>query len=290
MSLNVDRWRPAPLAPRLTGWGLWAAVMLVTVLGAAISIFGVAGARAMVNARAQWNGTLTVAALAHDLETSDAAAARIEDVLNRRPGVASVAVLDPRADDALIGRLLGVGGAGTQAPRFLSVRLEKAATLSEADIAGLLQSRGLRTRIDDHRRWTAPVERAALVAACAAAAGVAVVIAAFAALAAHAARLGVRRVGARMSLMRSMGATQGFLAAQFPGKISVSAAIGAGLGSVAAVGLIAGGAEKMAPWLTSGLALDVWDYPAAVVWPLVAGGVAWLFARLGAGRALGRLR
>ena len=289
MSFNVARWRPAPLAPRSTGWGLWLAVMALTFLAATASILTVAGIRAMLTARAEWSGTLTVAALGRGLETSDAAATRVEDLLKRQRGVAAITVQDPSANDPLLNVLMGASGQGTQAPRFLTVRAAPASKLSQNDLSAYLTAQGLTTRWDDHRTWSAPVERAALIAAGASAALLAFTLLAFAALAIHAARLGVRRVGGRMSLLRSLGATPGFLAAQFPGKIGASALIGSLLGAVLAVAGVWWGADRFAHVLTVGLGLDGWDYPVAAAWPLIAGLTAWICARLGAGGALRRI-
>lgn len=289
MSFNVARWRPAPLAPRSTGWGLWLAVMALTFVAATASILAIAGIRSVLTARAEWSGSLTVAALGRGLETSDAAAARVEDLLKRHPGVAAITVQDPRADDALLGALMGVSGEGTQAPRFMVVRAAPAGKVTASALAALSAAQGLTTRWDDHRSWSAPLERTALIAAGATSALLVLVILAFAALAIHAARLGVRRVAGRMSLLRSLGATPGFLAAQFHGKIGASALIGGLLGAVLAVAGMWWGANRFAHVLTAGLRLDGWDYPVAAAWPLIAGLVAWICARLGAGGALRRL-
>lgn len=289
MSLNVARWRPAPLAPRSTGWGLWLAVLVLTLVGALASILAVAGVRSLVSQRAQWAGTITVAALGHGLETSDAAAARIEDLLKSHSGVASVTIQDVRADDALTGALMSASGEGTRAPRFMAVRLVPATKLAAADLATIFAAQGLVARLDDHRSWNAPVERAALIGAGGLALVVALVLIVLAVLATHAAHLGVRRVRRRMSLLKSLGATPGFLAAQFPEKIGVSALIGGVIGAVLAAGLMVWGADRFAHDLTTGLALDAWDYPIAGVWPLLAGLVGWVFGRLGAGGALRRV-
>ena len=289
MSFNVARWRPAPLAPRSTGWGLWAAVSALTLAGAMGAIVALAGVRSMIAARSQWMGTMTVVTVGAGLETSDAAAARIEDLLKGHPGILSATVQDPRIDDLLIGRLMGVAGEGTQTPRFLAVRLAPDANLSPADLTGPLAAQGLAVRFDDHRSWSAPVEQAALMGAAGTIAGMVVIVILLAVLATHAARLGVRRVRGRMALLASLGATRGFLAAQFPTPIALSAMIGGLIGAVSAVSLTLWGADRFAPVLAAGLALDAWDLPIAAVWPLLAGLIAWVFAWLGAAAALKRV-
>jgi len=289
VSFNVSRWRPAPLAPRTTGWGLWLAVMILTLIGAIVSILGAAGARAVLDRRADWDGSITIAAMERGLETADAAAARAEELLRRQTGVASVEVRDPRRDDAVIAGLMGATTSGVEAPRFIDVRPVPGARLSQADLAAPLAAQGLAVRFDDHRRWDGPVERTALAAGGGWAALTVAAVALLAGCVLNVAGHAVRRVRKRMSLMISLGATRGMLAAQFPGPLCASAVVGALIGSVLAAGLALWAAELLFRSQAAAIGFDRWDLLAAAPWPPAAALIGWLFARLGAAGALKRV-
>src|SRR5208283_429450 len=105
---------------------------LISMLAALECILATAVVRTEVDWPSRLEGSITIAAAGRGIESADAAAARVADILQQAPEVERARVLDPSPADALIAQAMGVGDAGQDAagPRLVSVRFRTGASLS----------------------------------------------------------------------------------------------------------------------------------------------------------------
>ncbi len=284
-------------AARPRGPALLLALLALSFV-AALAIIGLSAALRSAPAwAARLGGSVTVAAAGGGLESSDAAAARAAEILTKTPGVSRARVLDPAPTDAMIsGLVAGADLPGEMGPPRLVAATMAAARPSGADIAALLTRQGLKVAVDDHRTWTGPLERIAMVGAGGAALLVLCLLGAVCGLTGVAASAAVNRSATRLRLLIHLGATDASLLRPFRNAFAIAALWGALLGAFAAAALTGTlvWSPEAAIWLAAHgveapamLTPDGLDVAAALLWPPAAT-LAGLWAATAAVR--GRLR
>jgi cell division protein FtsX len=262
---------------------------LLSFLASAEIIAAVATVRVLQNWPSRLAGDFTLAVAGSGVESSDAAAARIADLLAHDNSVGRVWVIAPAPEDALAARIMGVAEPGDEfgPARLIGVAGRPGALVTADQVLARLRAQGFVAGVDDHDPWTGPLERITLLAATTTTAAMLLLLAAFDALIASGVRRGVDRSLGRVSLLLQLGASDAMLARPFRTRFAGEAIVYAALGALAAAGVGAAmiRSPETAIWLAAHGAtppkLHVRDIAAAAVWPLVA----WAMAELAAGRA-----
>ncbi len=293
MSGRATRRRLCALLPPTGGRGAVTASAIGAIAFAAGlgAIGGLAAGRAADGWRARLDGSATVAVRAFGLESPEAAQARTAETLLGVRGVSAARALDPAAADDLVARLIAGGPASIRTPgaRLLGVTFTPGSPSTATDMARALRAEGLDASVDDHGLKTSPLIHAAAVAILSAAALGALIAIAIGAVAAMAARQGLAQARDLARLLRTLGATDGFIAGLFQARSGRLAAWGASAGAIAAMLAAAAwrvfGGDK---GVTALAPLGWADLAAAAPVPLVAALIAAGAARSAARAALER--
>ena len=300
--------RPGPaLLPGTGGLspGVTLAILVLSLI-AALDLIGVAGAGRTLQAwPARLAGSVTVVATGGGIESADAAAARVAEILGRTPGVSRVRVLDPAPEDALAARIIGASSAGgptadepdlpSPTPRLLNVVFKPGSSLDARALTKILADQGPRTAIDDHGVWSGPLERAAMVMAGSAAILLVVLLWGVWSLVVGGVERACGRHAERLVLLTHLGAAEPVLAGPFRQSLTLSTTIGTGLGVLAATGvgaLLIWSPEAAIALAGLGLQLptiDPLDLPAGLAWLLVAVPVGALAAQIASITTLRRM-
>ncbi len=271
--------------------------ILVLSLIAALDLIGVAVAARTLRAwPARLAGSVTVVATGGGIESADAAAARVAEILGRTPGVSRVRVLDPAPEDALAAWIIGDSLAGGSTaddpdlsppkPRLLSVVLKPGSSLTARGLTKVLNDQGPRVAVDDHGIWSGPLERAALVVAGGAAMLLVVLLWGVWNLVAGGVRRSFGRHAERLVLLTHLGAAEPVLTGPFRRGLTLTAAVGAGLGVFAAAGV--GALLIWSP--DAAIALAGLGVPLPAIAPLdLAAGLAWLLVAVPIGALAARI-
>jgi cell division protein FtsX len=281
-------------------------MILLLSLIAALDLIAVAvAARTLQAWPARLAGSVTVVATGGGIESADAAAARVAEILGRTPGVSRVWVLDPAPEDALAARVIGAASASAPTaddpdlppptPRLLDVVFSPGSSLSARGLTKSLADQGPRVAIDDHGVWSGPLERAAVVAAGGAAVVLVVLLWGVWSLVTGGVRRAFDRQAERLILLTHLGATEPVLTGPFRRGLTLTAAVGAGLGVFAAAGV--GALLIWSPDAAIALAglgvplptIAPLDLAASLAWLLVAVPIGALAARIAASATLRRM-
>ncbi len=285
--------------------GVLLAILLLSWI-AALALMGVvAAARTLEAWPARLAGSVTVATTGGGIESADAAAARVAEILGRTPGVSRVQVLDPAPEDALAARIMGAPSVGgptasepdlpSPTPRLLNVVFSPNSTLTARGLKKILADQGPPVAIDDHGFWSGPLERTALVLAGGAAILLAALLLGVWNLVAGGVRRAFGRHAGRLLLLTHLGAAEPVLTGPFRRGLTLATIIGAGLGVFAAAGigaLLIGSPQAAIAFGGLGVPLPTiapLDLAAGLAWLPVAVPVGALAARMAAVAALRRM-
>lgn len=224
---------------------------------------------------------------------------RIRSVLGGTAGIDDVRVLGDDELRALLKPWLGSGASDVAIPlpAVIDVRLAGAGP-NRATMAAALEAAAPGTLVEDHDRW---VKRLAVLArSLQACAGLALAVVAFVAVAviAVATRAGLSSRRDAIETVHGLGATDQYIARSFAQRATVLAGIGALVGAVAAVPVLAGLTELAAPFgdgvvpegiigMVAAMPASLWLSVACL--PLLAAAIGWLTAQRTVRRWLRRL-
>lgn len=274
MSDNAKSWRPAPLLPAGDGLGAGlasCALLIGLVASLALGWLG-ADLRAQRDVALRLGGEATVAvAAARDpkpLESSAAAAWRAAESLSTLPGVASAKVLAPAPGDGALAQMIGVGDAGRNPGRLITVRFSRG-HLRPASAQWLLRLRGegMTAAVDDHSLAQGPIERGLLMSALRLAGLCGVALIALAALGALGADRLILRHATRLRLMGSFGMTDLDMLRLVLIPILIAAVAASGLGALGGALLVGGGGLRPPGLATFVAAPRGPDLLIILVWP-----------------------
>ena len=280
--------------------------ILVLSLIAALDLMGVAvAARTLQAWPARLAGSVTVVATGAGVESADAAAARVAEILGQTPGVSRVRVLDSAPEDAMAARIMGASSAGgptadepdlpPPTPRLLNVMFNPGSSLSARGLTKILADQGLRVTMDDHGLWSGPLERAALAAGGATVMLLVALLCGVWSLVAGGVGRTFGRHAERLILLTHLGASEPVLTGPFHRGATLTTVVGAGLGVFAAAG--AGALLIWSPETAIALGgrgvqlppIELCDLAAGLAWLPVAVPVGALAARIAAIAALRRM-
>jgi cell division protein FtsX len=285
--------------------GVTLAILFLSLIAALDLIAVAVAARTFQAWPARLAGSVTVVATGGGIESADAAAARVAEILGRTPGVSRVRVLDPAPEDALAARIMGASSGGgptvdepdlpQPTPRLLNVVFSPGSSLSARGLTKILADQGPRVTMDDHGLWSGPLERAALVAAAAAAMLLVVLLWGVWSLVAGGVGRAFGRHAERLTLLTHLGAAEPVLGGPFRRGLTLATTVGAALGVFAAAG--AGALLIWSPEAAIALAgrgvqlppIEPFDLAAGLAWLPVAVAVGALAARVAAIAALRRM-
>ncbi len=226
--------------------------------------------------------------------------AKVAAQLRDDPGIATVRVLPEDELRSLLRPWLGSGEGliALPLPAVLEVRLRDA----NADLAILAQrldTAAPGTLVEGHRAWLQRLGTLARSLQACAALAMLVVAAVAVAVIAVATRAGLAARREAIGVVHELGATDGYIAAQFARRVTRLAFGGAVAGTLAAVPLLAGLAQVAAPFATpdpaptglvalgGAMPLALWGSLALL--PPIAAGIGWLTAQGTVRRWLRRL-
>jgi hypothetical protein len=262
------------------------ALTLLAAVGVFVLIFDAAAVRTTWGLGPRLTGAATVIVWARGLESSDAAAARADEILRSAPGVAAVAPLDPDPSDQVVGLLLGVPRNDASDVRVLAIDSRASGAGFAGGLEQRLRDQGLPASVADHSwRQSAAARTAILIVAAGVLAPLAAVVG-FVVVGAWEARRELTRARGAVELMRIAGAEDGYIVGLVRNRIaalSLTCALWA-----AAFGMMAAAmASRMG---VAGALGGLKRIDLATPWPLLLL-LAWLAGALGAWlSARGRLR
>lgn len=283
MSLDANRWKPAPLLPKAdTRDGALIFVVAVLVFLACLTALGALAAdRAARGWVGQLQGSATVVVRPRGIESVDAAAARAAEALAGVKGVTEARALEKEAAEALLEPWIGreIPMDDLPVPRLVTVDLDPRTPPTAKTLEGALQAAGVDATLDDHRLWVRDIERSAGVARWAAVSVFLLIAAAAGGVIGFATRAGLAAHHDTIEVLHLYGARHSFISQLFQIRFARTAAL-AGLFGAAAAAIIgalarlAGGGMGLTPVLPVAWIDLAWLTPA----PLLAAGVAALAA------------
>ena len=270
--------------------GVMAVMLFLLVLAAAVGLATRNATRALDR---QLAGRLTVQVVDGEPARRDAAAARVLGVLRRLPEVRAAAAVDRAELTRLLQPWLGSDGADPElpVPALIDVDLADPGDATAARVAGAVARASPVARVDRHERWMSPVGDFMRSLTWLAGGLVLLMAAAAASVAVLAARSGLETHRATVEVMHMLGSTDVQVARLFQRRVALDAALGAGVGGLAALGLawvIGGQVRALGSELLGGATLGTGDWAALLALPVVFVGVATLAARWAVLRAVRR--
>lgn len=276
-------WPVAPLLPRNDPRD-HVLLFVVGVLSflACLTVIAALGAnRAAQGWQADLVGSASVLVRPSGGETVDAAAARATEALAGVRGVTQAAMMDRQAAEALLKPWLDAEVlADLPVPRLVTLELDRKAPATVAELTRALSAAGVDATVDDHAQWMKEIVGAGRMARIAAL-GVALLLAATAAaVIAFATRAAITAWRETVEVLHLAGAQDRFVADLFMQRFARLAAVGGGIGAVAAMIIaaamrLAGGSAGLTPVLPIGWT----DLIAPVFAPGLAAAVGAVVAR-----------
>ena len=210
-----------------------AIMLFLTVLAAAVGL-GTASAARLLDR--QLAGRLTV-----QIVNGEAAATRVLTAVRAVPGVRSATPVDRAELTRLLKPWLGSDGSDPElpVPAIIDVTLADADEAAVAQVAAAARSASPAARVDRHASWMTPVSGFMRTLTLLAAALVVLMASAMAAVVVLAARAGLETHRGTIEVMHMLGSTDVQVARLFQRRIAIDAAIGSGVGGVAALAVAA---------------------------------------------------
>jgi cell division transport system permease protein len=270
----------SPDGPR--DWLTWLAFGLMSFVTAALMIATLVGGLMARDLTNRLTGSATVLVRGGGLESDDAAAARVAELLGSMPGVAAARVMEPDKTDGAIADLIeGRAPSSAGGPtRLVTASIAGRDPREAGRVARALEAQGLRVTVDDNHLWTSHLWRTiGIAAAIALAAWLSLVLVAAFTLGARS-RACVNAHRDLVSLLHLTGANDGYVADLFRRRLGTRTALAAGAGAALAIAGALAWRILVAPGL-SWIALT-----AALPWPLIAIAVAIGAATLSTRRVL----
>jgi cell division transport system permease protein len=267
--------------------GVVAAIMaFFAVLVLALAL---ATGRLAVSWSGELAGTATLQVVAPPEVVEEQARAALE-VLRTTPGVSAVRVIEVEEQRALLAPWFGADTALDALPLPLLIEVEIDRDRLEAESLVLrLRAEAPGAVFDDHSAWRAPLivtaERLRLFAlAC-----LGLMALALAAVLSMAATAAIAANGRVIQTLRLVGARDGFIASGFTRRFARQATLGAGVGMIAGLALLATLPQASEEgFFLVGIGLVGWHWVLPLLIPPAAGAVAWIATRLATGRNLRR--
>jgi cell division transport system permease protein len=218
--------------------GVMAVMLFLTVLAAAIGL-GTANAARLMDR--QLAGRLTVQVVVGEPGARDAAAARVLAALRGSADVARAAPVDRAELARLLRPWMGDDAADPElpVPALVDVDLRDPGDAAAVRVAGLGRRAEPAARVDRRERWMSPVNRFLRTLTLTAGALVMLMASATAAVVMLAARAGLETHRATIEVMHMLGATDVQVARLFQRRMALDAALGGGVGALAALALAA---------------------------------------------------
>ena len=270
--------------------GVLAVMLFLLVLAAAA---GLATANAKAALDRQLAGRLTVQVVEGEPARRDAAATRVLAVLRGLPDVAHATAVDRAELARLLRPWLGsdAGDAELPVPALIDVDLTDGADAAVARVATAVRRASPAASVDRHERWMSPVGGFMRSIGWLAAALVVLMAAAAAAVVVLAARAGLETHRATVEVMHMLGSTDVQVARLFQRRLALDAALGGGIGAVAALGvvwLLGAQGAGLGSELLGNASLRTRDWVLLAAVPVLFVGLATLAARWTIVRALRR--
>lgn len=268
--------------------GVMAVMLFLLVLAAAVGLATRNATRALDR---QLAGRLTVQIVDGEPARRDAAAARVLTVLKRLPEVRAAAAVDRAELTRLLQPWLGSDGADPElpVPALIDVDLADPGDATAARVAAAVTRASPIARVDRHERWMSPVGDFMRSLTWLAGGLVLLMASAAASVAVLAARSGLETHRATVEVMHMLGSTDVQVARLFQRRVALDAALGAGVGGIAALGLswvMAAQVQALGSELLGGASLDTGSWMALLALPVAFVGVATLAARWAVLRAV----
>ena len=282
----ADRIAPAAGGPSRT-------VALVAAVMAFFAALALALALAAGRLAAQWSDDLGAAATLSVFAPGEAVEAQARaalNVLRTTPGIREVRLIEVEEQHALLEPWFGPELAldALPLPLLIEVRADRD-RLDRASLELRLQAEAPGAVYDDHAAWRAPLVVTAERLRAFAFACLGLIALALAAVLSLAASAAIASSGEVIRTLRLVGARDRFVSAAFTRRLTLRAAAGAGVGTLAALGLIAALPPASEPgFFLVGLGLVGPEWLAPVLVPLAAAAVAFVATRLAARRTLRR--
>lgn len=210
------------------------------------------------------------------------------EVLRTTPGVASARVLDLEEQRALLAPWFGpdLPVEALALPRLIEI-VEEAPGIDAVGLRLRLAGEAPGAVLDDHSRWRAPMVQAAGALRRLALVAVALAGVATAAMVALAAGFALAANAQAIRVLRLVGARDAFIARAFTRRFALRALVGAGIGTVLAMGAVAA-LPQDAGGVLAGLGPRGLDWALMAAIPPAAALVAWVTTRIAAFRVLRR--
>ncbi len=214
-----------------------AIMLFLTVLGAAL---GLATRNAANSLESQLVGRATVQIVAADPARREVEAARALATLRRLPEVQEAVSVEREELAALLRPWLGDDGADPElpVPAMIDLTLSDDSPTSLSRVRSALRPVSPAARVDAHEAWMAPVAGFLDLVVLIAAVLVLLLAGATAAVVVLAARAGLDAHRQTIEVMHMLGSTDLQVARLFQRRIARDAAIGAAIGSLAAIGML----------------------------------------------------
>ena len=259
--------------------GVMGIMLFLLVLAAALGLATLGAARTLDR---QVAGRLTVQVVDGDPAARDRAAARAAALLRSLPGVARVEPVGQAELRRLVEPWLGAEAAAGALPIPALIDVDLADEGAGPAVAAAVARAVPNARVDRHEAWMSPVGRFMDLVTTLAAALVALVAAATLAVVALAVRSGLELHRGTIEVMHMLGSTDVQVARLFQRRVALDAAVGGGVGGLAALAVawvMGGQVGALGSELLGGATLGRGGWATLLLLPPLFVGLATLAAR-----------